>query len=707
MEGFYGQTMFGGIRYWPNVPIFTDDPTTVPLYHWQLTQGERPEILTEWAAAGTLQSIWGFGFLFPAGALVAGWIPGLARPTYDAENDIWRVNPPTPITEIRQWQPGGYEEIAVERDRTKPWRLVIRDANNSTLANVTAFWNARVLAKTDEAGELSFRCRYHETFRTHLSGENYIWLYDGFGLLREKYQIMQVRRVREGEARIVEVRCLSMISKLSREPVANYTTPVETSINAKGEVVERRLVLPVRTVVRELLDLQQNSGPRILAGTIDPGIGNFLVRYAAEETTIYDALRGLQLLLPAPLRGVFTVDAENRLNWSLRVGPQQLRMELGKELKGIEYALDYTDLVTRVYLYGQGQDTETPLSLTDAGWPTPYMSRNVGRYGVVALRKQDNRIKYPETLINVARRILEDFAEPLLELRIDALELSKADTVLAGSFIDIVPGAQYRIVDAGTGVDTTVQIVQCEYDVADPVAVKLQLKNRTRRLSDLFAYLLRQLNPRIPMDRLIASLLDNDRMRDGIYQQILDMLESAIADALSELPEYFGDQLRERFTELMTEIIERIMGERDDEIDAALLERLDQLTAQHFGLSRLLPAKIASIGDNTMECYLWDTNEGDWAEATTTVYKPHLFRKDIYHTASITYQNGQRIIYAYVNPYTRYGIDQDSLDEEFQEITPNYFVDDVIVAGRYWTGEAHRWLDLNFSGRAWAKIEVA
>lgn len=710
MEGFYGQTLFTGARYWPAMPLFTDDPTITPLYLWQMTQGERPELLTEWAVAGELQAVYALGFFFDAGTLVAAWIPGTARATYDAENDIWTVNPPTELTEIRQWRPTGYDDYPLERDRTKPWRLAVKDSSGSTLAQITTFWDGRMLAKVDEAGELSFRCRYDEAFRQYLSGENYIWVYDSSGLLREKYQIMQVKRIRDGESRIVEVRCLSSIAKLSREPVSLYSTPVLYSINAKGDTVEQRISLKVQQVVRELLALQQNSGPRISCGVIDPAIGNFLVRYSAEETTIYDALRGLQMMLPASMRGVFVVDAENRLNWQMRIGPQRLRMELGKELRGVEHNLDYTDLVTRLYLYGQSQDTDTPLSLLDARWPTPYMERNVLRYGVVAMRKQDNRIKYPETLLAMARRILEDFAEPLLELQIDALELSKADTALSGSFCDIVPGAQYTIIDAGTGVNTTVQIVQCEHDISNPVAVKLQLKNRTRRLSDLIAYLLRQLNPRIPMDKLIASLLEHDAMKNGINEQIIMLLEQAIEDALSDSPEYFGDQLRERLTELLTEIIRRIMEGRDDErvdeIDKALLEQLNILTGQNLGLSQLLPAKIVSISNNTLSCYLWDTTEGDWAESVTTVYKPHLFRPDIYHAMSVVYENGQRVIYEYVNSYTRFAIDQDTLEGELQEITPNYFTDDVIIAGRYWTGDAYRWLDLNFSGRAWARVEM-
>ena len=162
-------------------------------------------------------------------------------------------------------------------------------------------------------------------------------------------------------------------------------------------------------------------------------------------------------------------------------------------------------MATRVYLFGALKTTDTFTSLTDAGQANDYIEANTATYGVRSARRTDNRIKYPETLLAAAQRILAETSVPYYEVEVDTVDLVKADGDYGA--VDLWPGSEYRI-DYDTasplsGVYLTAQSVT--YDLSNPLATGIKLANRARRLSDIFDRILGQLNPTVDEETLLEN----------------------------------------------------------------------------------------------------------------------------------------------------------------------------------------------------------
>ena len=95
--------------------------------------------------------------------------------------------------------------------------------------------------------------------------------------------------------------------------------------------------------------------------------------------------------------GYYRVNADRTLDWKTAIGEdkgQQFRYR--KNLKGILKTEDYSDLVTRVYYYGQGQGSAR-LTLIDAGHPTEYLDSDTqGTYGIVSRVITDESVYFQE-----------------------------------------------------------------------------------------------------------------------------------------------------------------------------------------------------------------------------------------------------------------------------------------------------------------------
>jgi hypothetical protein len=105
------------------------------------------------------------------------------------------------------------------------------------------------------------------------------------------------------------------------------------------------------------------------------------------------------------------------------------------------------------------------------------------------------RIKYPETLLATANRLLEETSVPYFELRVDAVDLAKADGDYA--VVDLWPGSSYVLDDdTASPLDgAAVTALSVTYDLSNPLAVNVILATRPKRLSDIVERILSQSVP--------------------------------------------------------------------------------------------------------------------------------------------------------------------------------------------------------------------
>ena len=150
--------------------------------------------------------------------------------------------------------------------------------------------------------------------------------------------------------------------------------------------------------------MQSHSEP-IAVGHIDPAVGLQTFSCNMTYTTILDALRQIQKLLPKSTAGHFYVDALGRFNWRVSVGNDGETISVGERLAGVTATYDDSELFTRVTVYGEGLDPETNLTLLDAGESKEYLddSAGVAAYGVISATRVDKRIKHASSLLQWAR----------------------------------------------------------------------------------------------------------------------------------------------------------------------------------------------------------------------------------------------------------------------------------------------------------------
>jgi hypothetical protein len=379
--------------------------------------------------------------------------------------------------------------INITASRTHVYRIEVYDEDNDRLAVVDKWFGGKLFLALDQANSVQFSITADDAAAALMVRPNVIKVRDRWGFLVDTFVIQQTAGRRVGDAVFLDVQCASYIAQLGEEPVVLY----------EGEDVDGE-GLTVAQHIAGLLALQIRPYT-ITLGDLDDAIGAETFVFHAQDTTVLNALRQLQSVLAKDLAGHFYVDANRRLVWTLVMDDKKERyLGLGANLQGLRYKTDWTQLVNRIYLYGEGQDEATRLRLTDAGEAEEYMedASSVSTYGLNPKVKIDRRVRKPETLVRIANRVLEEFGEPRIVVEVDAIDLAKSDEY--SHFEDIYIGSQYRVVDTAQGVDTTVDVVAMEIDMGNPMPVRLELTNQERRLGDLFGDMLDALTQPLDVD---------------------------------------------------------------------------------------------------------------------------------------------------------------------------------------------------------------
>jgi hypothetical protein len=407
------------------------------------------------------------------------------RRVYEVETDP--TDSSGPYVEVPpEGDPLGPEErVCLSSSASKTFTFEIRDGDGDLVQEISDILSATLTEELDAASILEFTLYGDNGAVANLTSANEVWLRDRYGIRVDTFRISQTRKWRNEAAYFFSFEGVSSVQQLGREWVESFNSE-------SGDTA--------RDIIEALLENQEQT-PIIEVGDIDKTVGDEEIIFSVSQMTVLEALIELQRTLTT--EGHFFVSANHKLCWSAIVGSRGETFSVGEQIRGLDVQYDWSsNMVTRLYLYGMGATSESRVRLSDHGdYSVDYMERNIALYGIVPYRKIDNRIKKPETLANMAQRILKRYAGPSLTVSVEALELSKADedtetdTRWLKSFEDVFIGSVYRIVDAAAAVDTEVEIVKIQRDLSKVLPISVELNSRRESLSNYFDRILSQLNP--------------------------------------------------------------------------------------------------------------------------------------------------------------------------------------------------------------------
>jgi len=372
---------------------------------------------------------------------------------------------------------GTVSVIEIEAERRDFYRVEVYTRAGVLVSRVPGWTRGRLIRTLDRASTLSLTVPIGEEGVADLVRPNLIWLRDRWGFVVDTFQIQRRKPRGSGDASYVDIEAQGRITELIGEVVQSYSTEDKISVASH---------------VAALIALQLRDTPTPV-GTIDDEIGVIETRFSCEDTNIHAALLQLQFTLPQDSRGRIYVDPQGRLNWRVAPGDQTEQV-ITRDLnvRSVEADIDYDSIVNRIYLYGEGNDPSTRLALTgyideDATeYTTDYLddAASIATYGLRPYVKQDRRVKHQSTLLAMAQRILEEFADPPTTVTVELLDVAKADNALLG-WRDIEVGGTYRVTDDDLGIESSIEIIKIETDLARPVPIRVELTNQTRSIADI------------------------------------------------------------------------------------------------------------------------------------------------------------------------------------------------------------------------------
>lgn len=147
-------------------------------------------------------------------------------------------------------------------------------------------------------------------------------------------------------------------------------------------------------------------------------------------------------------------------------------------LRRVDVSSDSYDLVTRVIPYGKNN-----VNVSTVNGGSIYVDDNsYTRRNIVQVFK-DERYTRPESLLLVARDILESFSKPLMSIKCDIINLVENSEY---SFLDFRVGDRVKIIDDRIRVNDEFRIVSHTHNPDEPHLDEIFFENKPRSLSDRF-----------------------------------------------------------------------------------------------------------------------------------------------------------------------------------------------------------------------------
>ena len=348
------------------------------------------------------------------------------------------------------------------------YTIEVTDADGAVIGVVTQWVSGTYDANLSEAAKLDFTVVRADPVLPLLRFPNKLVLRDRYGLILDRFSFKGYIEHSEGEGLFVSIVGMSVLAQLQREQIIYYSESDTVLNHVKAFLTD------------------QLQTPTVSLGSIDEAIAISTVTLELEATTVLDGLHRIHGLLDPAIAGHFFIDANNALQWKVEIGNTITPIVAGRNLRGVKWEYDDSELVTRLTLVGEGQD--------ELNRPSVTVTNNTGTYGIVPMLKVDRRIHKLETLQAKADAIIAVFSSPKVVFEVDVLDLAKADLQTYWQYGDYYVGGKHRLEAPAQGLSEAMTIHGLVYDLSNPVPVKVKSGNRSSSLANV----LRGMESKIP-----------------------------------------------------------------------------------------------------------------------------------------------------------------------------------------------------------------
>ena len=377
------------------------------------------------------------------------------------------------------WGGGDAEPTDVVDFATREYELLLYDKNDVLLSFLPNFSNPFWTTEVNRPDILSFDYPSRDNNAARFVQPNQIWLRDraNGNLLLQRFRIM-TPTLEAPDPDIIHVECLDWMSLLAEERITSFIRSTSDAATF-ADVIDGYLAFQANTI-------------HIHRGVMSAAIKNRQTNTWATNKTILDAIETIH----ETVGGHYHVDAYRRLTWKERLGPskgQQFRV--GKNIQNLtRVGPDFTEVINRLYAYGNGSNRDTRLNLIDAGEPNEYVddAASIASFNIKSGLWRDSEIEDAAELLAAAEFVLEQRKDPRVSYSVGVVDLT-FDTNIGRNFEAIELGSVWWVIDEQVSIQTQQIVVKIVRNLRVPTDVRLEITNIPRDLSSLFKKLFRGL----------------------------------------------------------------------------------------------------------------------------------------------------------------------------------------------------------------------
>lgn len=431
------------------------------------------------------------------------------------------------------------------------YSIRVFDISGNCLCYLQDWVNGKLTATLNQPASIEFEYPAFEEKAQYLTFPNQIWLYNQDDTVIQKFHIQPTTTIQNEDTATIHVVGESLLQQLAREFIVDYDTSGKNLF----------------TVISDLLNLQTHPLP-IYPGSIDYAVGSLSPVLRFEKITILEAVE--QILDTVGVGTYWIIPGTRKFNWKLERGQdvgQQIRIR--KNMKGIRVKKDFSKLVNRLYLFGNDNDTNGTVSLSQIAPYVPYIddTGSIAQYGVVSGCKILKNIVNPYALQSYGQAFLQQFSQPYLSYEIDFANLH-ANNPIKYAFEWLGLGSRVWVINEDLGIESKEKIVRIETELDNPIRQRIVLGRDSIDLDKVFGGINERLAT-LEREEMVGyedtkerlnedGYLNEENLGDTITQMLSDST-SASTESLIEAFDNAVSSILEDTSSLTTQIVETII----------------------------------------------------------------------------------------------------------------------------------------------------
>ena len=318
--------------------------------------------------------------------------------------------------DIPTWPPASLDPelpSSASSPRSPGYRISLIGTDGDIVSEVPVFVKGSIIEEINQPSVLRFTVAMSEACTTYLVRPYRAEVWDQAGNLVDRYTPWNSEREDDSTGQWLHFRGLSSLSHLARETFdQDYVVPYEAGTTAEEHI-------------RAILAFQDNDPPAIAYGFMDAAIGSRVRGLTIRKGE--SLLLGIRKLHEA-IGGYYWATPAGQFVWRRKrselTGPD---MVYGKNLTGMRSLLNDSDIVTKLYYYGEDL-AGREITLKDAGEGEEYLLADEDhrtKYGLLKRFIFDSQVTSAAQILSQAQTYLAEYQDLSPDYAVEVLDLSQ------------------------------------------------------------------------------------------------------------------------------------------------------------------------------------------------------------------------------------------------------------------------------------------